>query len=241
MGLQVAPAALGPLLALAWLGGTAWQLQQAALWRALPLLALAAMGCQFAEVTTDTEADADAIAAAVASPSDGMTQEAMDVGGYLFGATGGSATMMSQASHVFPARHARFFSGDLASFVWDEATKTHADYAEFREQMTREAVAAIEGAQIAGATDILVKDAHSSGRNLITSMLPENVRLVRSWAGHPLCMVQELDESFDAVMMIGYHRPWYMLPLAATRAKAMVGRKPPNQPLPMWYGRLIEV
>ncbi len=88
---------------------------------------------------------------------------------------------------------------------WDEAEKNHADYAEFREQMTREAVAAIEGAQIAGATEILVKDAHSSGRNLITSMLPENVRIVRSWAGHPLCMVQELDESFDAVMMVGYH------------------------------------
>ena len=31
------------------------------------------------------------------------------------------------------------------------------------------------------------------------------MRLIRSWAGHPLCMVQELDESFDAVMMIGYH------------------------------------
>ena len=43
MGAQVAPAALGPLLALAWLGGTAWQLQQAALWRVLPLLALAAL------------------------------------------------------------------------------------------------------------------------------------------------------------------------------------------------------
>jgi len=88
---------------------------------------------------------------------------------------------------------------------WDEAEKTHADYAEFREQMTREAVAAIEGAKIAGATEILVKDAHDSGRNLIASMLPADVRLVRSWAGHPLCMVQELDESFDAVMMIGYH------------------------------------
>ena len=36
-------------------------------------------------------------------------------------------------------------------------------------------------------------------------MLPANIRLIRSWAGHPLCMVQELDESFDAVMMIGYH------------------------------------
>ena len=88
---------------------------------------------------------------------------------------------------------------------WDEAAKTHADYAEFREQMTREAVAAIEGAKIAGATEILVKDAHDSGRNLIASLLPPDVRLVRSWAGHPLCMVQELDESFDAVMMIGYH------------------------------------
>jgi D-amino peptidase len=88
---------------------------------------------------------------------------------------------------------------------WDEAEKNHADWAEFREQMTREAVAAIEGAQIAGATEILVKDAHSSGRNLITSMLPENVRVIRAWTGHPLCMVQDLDESFDAVMMIGYH------------------------------------
>ena len=88
---------------------------------------------------------------------------------------------------------------------WDEASKTHADYPEFREQMTREAVAAIEGAEAGGATEIWVKDAHSTGRNLITSMLPANVRLIRSWAGHPFCMVQELDKSFDAVMMIGYH------------------------------------
>jgi len=88
---------------------------------------------------------------------------------------------------------------------WDEAKKGHADYQEFREIMTREAVAAIEGAQAAGATEILMKDAHSSGRNLILSKLPGSVRIVRAWAGHPLCMVQELDKSFDAVMMVGYH------------------------------------
>ncbi len=88
---------------------------------------------------------------------------------------------------------------------WDEAQKTHADYGEFREQMTREAVAAIDGSDAAGATEIWVKDAHDSGRNLITSMLPGTIRLIRSWAGHPLCMVQELDKSFAAVMMIGYH------------------------------------
>jgi D-amino peptidase len=88
---------------------------------------------------------------------------------------------------------------------WDEANKAHADYPEFREQMTRECLAAIDGARAAGATAIWVKDAHETGRNLITAMLPEDVTLIRAWAGHPLCMVQELDASFDAVMMIGYH------------------------------------
>ena len=88
---------------------------------------------------------------------------------------------------------------------WDEAAKTHADYAEFRDIMTNETVAAIEGAEAAGATEILVKDAHSSGRNLILSRLPSTVRVIRAWAGHPLCMVQELDKSFDAVLMVGYH------------------------------------
>lgn len=88
---------------------------------------------------------------------------------------------------------------------WDEANKAHADYPEFREQMTRETLAAIEGARAAGATEIWVKDAHETGRNLIASMLPEDVKIIRAWAGHPLCMVQELDESFAAVMMVGYH------------------------------------
>lgn len=88
---------------------------------------------------------------------------------------------------------------------WDEANKTHSDYAEFREQMTLETIAAVEGAEAAGAKDILIKDAHETGRNLILSKLPANVRIIRSWAGHPLCMVQELDSSFDAVMMVGYH------------------------------------
>ncbi len=44
---------------------------------------------------------------------------------------------------------------------WDEAGKTHPDYAEFREIMTGEAIAAIEGAKAAGAKEILLKDAHS--------------------------------------------------------------------------------
>ena len=34
--------------------------------------------------------------------------------------------------------------------------------------------------------------------------------------------------------MIGYHRPLYMLPVLATIAKAVLGSRPPNHPLPMW-------
>ncbi|MET1029173.1 MAG: M55 family metallopeptidase [Dongiaceae bacterium] len=88
---------------------------------------------------------------------------------------------------------------------WDEATKTHATYPEFREQMTREAIAACNGAIAAGATEILLKDAHDSGRNIITADLPHCVRIIRGWSGHPLSMVQELDDSFAAAMLIGYH------------------------------------
>lgn len=88
---------------------------------------------------------------------------------------------------------------------WDEASKSHADYPEFREEMTREAVSACEGAVAAGAKEILLKDAHDSGRNIIAARLPECARIVRGWSGHPLSMVQELDATFAAVLFVGYH------------------------------------
>jgi D-amino peptidase len=88
---------------------------------------------------------------------------------------------------------------------WDEATIGKPGYETFREQMTAEAAAACEGALAAGAAEITVKDAHSSGRNIIPERLPQEVRLIRAWSGDPLSMVEELDKSFDAVAMIGYH------------------------------------
>ena len=88
---------------------------------------------------------------------------------------------------------------------WDETEKLKADYNEFREQMTAEVSAACEGALQAGGTEIWVKDAHGTARNLIASRLPQETRLIRGWSGHPFSMVQELDESFQALLMIGYH------------------------------------
>jgi len=88
---------------------------------------------------------------------------------------------------------------------WDETEKSKEDYEKFAEQMNREVRAACEGAIKAGAKEILIKDAHDSGRNLDARLLPRNVNIIRGWAGHPFCMVQELDDTFDAVLFTGYH------------------------------------
>jgi D-amino peptidase len=102
-----------------------------------------------------------------------------------------------------------FISADIEGTAgitnWEEADKTHPTYQEFRERMTDEVVAACEGAIEAGAKEILIKDAHGSGRNIIAARLPDCAKLIRGWSGHPFCMVQELDESFDALMFVGYH------------------------------------
>lgn len=88
---------------------------------------------------------------------------------------------------------------------WDETELDKPESAIPREQMTAETVAACEGALEAGATEIWVKDAHDSARNLIASKLPREARLIRGWSRHPLMMMQELDETFAAAMFVGYH------------------------------------
>ncbi len=88
---------------------------------------------------------------------------------------------------------------------WSETDKTHADYGEFREQMTAEVAAACEGALNAGATEIVVKDAHWTGRNIIANKLPREARLIRGWTLDPYSMMAGLDKTFQAAMMIGYH------------------------------------
>lgn len=88
---------------------------------------------------------------------------------------------------------------------WDEVTHTHQDYPRFQRQLTREVVAACQGALAAGATEVVVKDAHATARNLDPADLPRGVRLIRGWSGHPLCMVQELDATFMAAAFVGWH------------------------------------
>ncbi len=90
--------------------------------------------------------------------------------------------------------------------TWSETEATHRDHAYFANVMTREVENLCKGLNANGeVSQIYVKDAHDSGRNIDHSKLAENVVLNRSWAKDPLCMVHGVDGGFDAAIFTGYH------------------------------------
>ncbi|HJS59056.1 MAG TPA: M55 family metallopeptidase [Vicinamibacteria bacterium] len=86
----------------------------------------------------------------------------------------------------------------------DQLGPTEFEYQRFREFMTKEAIAAVQAAREAGATEIVVADSHGNGQNLLIEQFPSDVRVVRSWP-RPLGMMGGIDASFDAAIFIGYH------------------------------------
>jgi D-amino peptidase len=78
------------------------------------------------------------------------------------------------------------------------------EYARFREFMTREALAAVEAAKAAGATEVVVADSHGNGQNLLIEQFPADVKVIRSWPRR-LGMVAGVDDGVDAAIFIGYH------------------------------------
>ena len=88
---------------------------------------------------------------------------------------------------------------------WEDVNRNGKDYGLFRKLMTQEANAAIEGALDAGATEILVRDSHGSARNILPDLLHQEAILLRDWSGGPMSMMEGIDETFDAVIFIGYH------------------------------------
>jgi D-amino peptidase len=78
------------------------------------------------------------------------------------------------------------------------------EYERFRTLMTAEVNACIEAAREAGATEILIADAHGNGQNLLIERLPDDVMLVRSWP-RPMGMMEGIDSSFDGAIFLGYH------------------------------------
>lgn len=110
---------------------------------------------------------------------------------------------------------------------WDETELEKPASEAAIEQMTAEVGAACQGALEAGATEVWVKDAHDSARNIIAAKLPREARLIRGWSGHPFIMMDQLDSSFHCAMMIGYHSRAGSgdNPLAHTMSGQIVGLK----------------
>ncbi|MFC1783676.1 M55 family metallopeptidase [Planctomycetota bacterium] len=88
---------------------------------------------------------------------------------------------------------------------WEDVSRDGKDYDYFREIMTKETNAAIEGALAAGAQEIVVRDSHGSARNILPELLNRNAKLLRDWSGGHLSMMEGIDKTFDAVIFIGYH------------------------------------
>lgn len=86
----------------------------------------------------------------------------------------------------------------------DQTSPGGAEYGRSRVLMAGDANAAIRGAVAGGAAEIIVNDSHGGQRNLRLEDLEPGARLVsHSFKRHG--MMEGLDESFDAVIFVGYH------------------------------------
>lgn len=86
----------------------------------------------------------------------------------------------------------------------DQLSADGGEYGRSRTLMVEDVNAAIRGALSGGAEEILVNDSHGSMRNLLPEDLDPAARLI-SHSFKRYGMMEGLDDSFDAVIFIGYH------------------------------------
>jgi len=87
---------------------------------------------------------------------------------------------------------------------WAQCVGDGPEAAAGRRLLLAEVNAAIEGAVAGGATEIVINDSHSTMRNLPAAELGGQASYI-SGSHKPLYMMQGLDESFDACLLISYH------------------------------------
>lgn len=96
--------------------------------------------------------------------------------------------------------------GTTGAGCWESGQKGSKEYEIQRRIMTEEVLAAIKGLRKSCSDcQIVIKDAHASGHNLILADFPENCHLILGWDESPMCMMQGLDSTYDGVLLVGYH------------------------------------
>jgi len=101
-----------------------------------------------------------------------------------------------------------FLSSDMEGTAgvvdWDQCVGDSPEATAGRRLLLAEVNAAIEGARAGGATEIVVNDSHATMRNLPPGELAGEASYI-SGSHKPLYMMQGLDGSFDAVLLVSYH------------------------------------
>jgi D-amino peptidase len=128
----------------------------------------------------------------------------------------------------------------------DQLSPSGREYDRSRKLMADDANAAIRGALAAGATEVVVNDAHGSHRNI----RPEDLHPAAHLITHGFKrygMMEALDDTFDAVIFIGYHakaeNPAGLFPHTGTGVvrdlqinRRSVGEGGMNAMFAAWYG-----
>jgi D-amino peptidase len=119
----------------------------------------------------------------------------------------GSLLVLASAATAQPGKKV-FISADMEGISGisgsDQLSAAGAEYGRSRKMMADDVNAAIRGARAGGATTVVVNDSHGSMRNLRLEDLEHGVHLI-SHSFKRSGMMEGLDESFDAVLFIGYH------------------------------------
>lgn len=107
----------------------------------------------------------------------------------------------AQARRVYVSVDMEGISGISGS---DQLSGGQPEYGRSRRLMAEDANAVVRGAFAGGATEVLVNDSHGSQRNLLPEDLDPRARLIsHSFKRHG--MMEGLDDTFDAVIFVGYH------------------------------------
>ncbi len=93
--------------------------------------------------------------------------------------------------------------GIAGIFLPEQLSRGTAEHAEARKLLTGEVNAAIAGAFEGGATEVVVKDGHGSGFNIVMEDVDARAEVVAG-ASFP-ARFAGLDESFAGMILLGYH------------------------------------
>jgi D-amino peptidase len=101
-----------------------------------------------------------------------------------------------------------FVSVDMEG-IWgvvhgNQCSSDSPEYQQARKWMAEDTNAVVAGLLEGGATEVVVNDSHGSMRNIIASELDPRALLI-SGSPKPMSMMEGIDPSFQACILVGYH------------------------------------